>query len=431
MARPAGDGSAAGGSAGDGAAGDPAGDLACELQFLALRTEQGRLAELEVAARALVARHPGSVPAQAALVHVLAVLGRDREATAGLGRLAADQLAPVGDPADNLAPLVRLADAAVRLDRWQEATVLYELLSGHATEVAEEVSGAVCLGAVARAVGGLAHLLGAWEKASDHFALALAVHRDLGAPLLVADTQRAWSALLRVRGDDGDWQHAVDLLAEAATVYRRLGLDHRVSEVEAVLARAEEPPAGVTGTGGSVFRSDGDEWLVAYGGHQARVAGATGLEPLAVLLANPGRSFHVFELAAVAPAGVGRADQGRRPVRALAAAVTVADRIDARVASECRQRLAVIEADERIAEGRHDHVAVAVARAEADVVAAALAGGGHDPVERARRLTGIRIRLAVDAIEAAHPALARHLRRSVRTGTFCCYEPPLPTSWSC
>jgi hypothetical protein len=235
--------------------------------------------------------------------------------------------------------------------------------------------------------------------------------------------------LLRVRGDDGDWARALDLLAAASAVYRRLGLDHRAAEVEAVLARAEEPPAGGAGDG-NVFRSDGDQWLVAYDGREVRVADASGLEPLALLLAHPGRSFHVFELAAGATAGLGRADQGPRPVRAQAGSAAVGDVLDARAGAECRQRLAAVRTEAQAAEARRDAVAGALARAEGDLLESVLAGDSLDSVERARRATSIRIRLAVDRIDAAHPALARHLRCSVRTGTFCCYEPPFPTAWS-
>ena len=40
-----------------------------------------------------------------------------------------------------------------------------------------------------------------------------------------------------------------------------------------------------------------------------------------------------------------------------------------------------------------------------------------------------RIKDAVRRIDAAHPELGRHLARSVRTGTFCSYEPEQPVSW--
>jgi hypothetical protein len=80
-------------------------------------------------------------------------------------------------------------------------------------------------------------------------------------------------------------------------------------------------------------------------------------------------------------------------------------------------------------------VAAALDRAEADLLSAelsALAAGQSapaDPVERARRLVALRIRTGLDQIEGALPALAGHLRRSIRTGTFCVYEPERPARW--
>jgi hypothetical protein len=41
-----------------------------------------------------------------------------------------------------------------------------------------------------------------------------------------------------------------------------------------------------------------------------------------------------------------------------------------------------------------------------------------------------RIRDALARIEAVHPELGQHLRRSVRTGTFCVYAPNDPVDWS-
>ena len=37
--------------------------------------------------------------------------------------------------------------------------------------------------------------------------------------------------------------------------------------------------------------------------------------------------------------------------------------------------------------------------------------------------------LQIRRIEREHPALGRHLGRSVRTGTTCCYRPDRPTEW--
>ena len=41
-----------------------------------------------------------------------------------------------------------------------------------------------------------------------------------------------------------------------------------------------------------------------------------------------------------------------------------------------------------------------------------------------------RVRDAVQRIEAAHPALGRHLAHSVRTGSYCVYQPDPPVDWT-
>jgi hypothetical protein len=40
-----------------------------------------------------------------------------------------------------------------------------------------------------------------------------------------------------------------------------------------------------------------------------------------------------------------------------------------------------------------------------------------------------RIRDSLSRIEARHPALGRHLRESIVTGTFCAYRPTTPVRW--
>ena len=40
-----------------------------------------------------------------------------------------------------------------------------------------------------------------------------------------------------------------------------------------------------------------------------------------------------------------------------------------------------------------------------------------------------RLRSAIRQFETPHPALARHLRHAVQTGTYCCYRPELPVTW--
>jgi hypothetical protein len=52
-----------------------------------------------------------------------------------------------------------------------------------------------------------------------------------------------------------------------------------------------------------------------------------------------------------------------------------------------------------------------------------------DPVERARKSVYNRIRAVIDRNEARHWPLAKQLRHSIRTGTFCSYQPERPSRW--
>ncbi|MDQ4134232.1 MAG: transcriptional regulator, partial [Actinomycetota bacterium] len=71
------------------------------------------------------------------------------------------------------------------------------------------------------------------------------------------------------------------------------------------------------------------------------------------------------------------------------------------------------------------------ARAEREVLVEELAedSSADDPMAHVRRLVTFRLRRAVDRVAGTHPDLGRHLRYSVRTGTFCAYDPPAGTTW--
>ena len=56
-------------------------------------------------------------------------------------------------------------------------------------------------------------------------------------------------------------------------------------------------------------------------------------------------------------------------------------------------------------------------------------GATEEAAERARAAVTMRIRAALLRIEKEHPALGRHLARSIRTGTVCRYDPEVLTRW--
>jgi tetratricopeptide (TPR) repeat protein len=416
--------------------------LSCAVQAFHLQVAQGRPAEAEVLLRGVLDDPPGGTTAddglRASLAWLLGLLGRDGEARAELGVLAEDHFAAL---TDDVAALALLSELVTVLDQRTDAAALYHLLLPHRGRVVVQGDGAVCHGSVSRHLGLLAQALGRWDDALTHFEAALAQNRRLGAPLLVAHTCRQWSALLRAGGDDRHWDQAIDLLAQAERIYRRLGVDALAAEASSVLARSIETDDDGSG-GANLFRREGDAWVVRYRGGTARLAPARGLADLACLLANPGRSIHVSDLLA-----------GRTPADAMLAALGRAGqappwhaagpdglgarrgRLDAETADEYRAHLARLEEELARAVADGDRVTAALARAERDVLTADLSTADHDdvptdPIDRARRAVATRIRLALDAVDVSHAPLARHLRYSVRVGTFCSYEPAVRTTWS-
>lgn len=368
------------------------GSLGPGLLDVATCREQGRGGEAEVRARDLVALHPGSAEAQALLAAVLADAGRDWEAGQLLAALAGGALGLAALPPTAAA---LAAEVAAVLDLPVPAEALHARLAPLAGEVVVE-GGA---GSPARHVGLLAHARGLFGEAERRFVVALAANEAAGAPVVAAHTRRHYSALLRARGDEGDWERAIALLTEATAVYRRLEIDSRAEEAEAVLRRSAELDDRPDGTEGAVFRRARRGWELAFGGAPAVVVdGHPGLDYVAVLVAAGGRPVHAVDLAG----GLGAAQE-----QAVAA---------------IRARL-----------GELEEVDDALAGAERDLLLAELEAAAapslSDTVDRARRLVALRIRTGLDRVEPAAPALARHLRRSIRTGTFCIYEPTAPRRW--
>jgi len=276
--------------------------------------------------------------------------------------------------------------------------------------------GAALRGPVQRHLGLLAAARGDAGAARRHFDEALARCRRIGATLLVARTLRDAGLAL------DDPEH----LAEAAALYEALGVTARVAEM---------PRRPLPASPDNVFAPDGDVWLLRYAGQEARLRDAKGLRDLAALLASPGREHAAVDLAAARAADPYRHGPGTDD---LHEAGDLGEVIDAAARTAYRNRL--IELDEDAAEadafgdlGRSE----AIAR-ERDALVAQLSAayglGGRvrragSPAERARTTVTARIRYALRRIEDVHPRLAAHLGRSVRTGTFCVYQPEQPVAW--
>jgi hypothetical protein len=378
-----------------------------------VRWLQGRLPELEGGVRELVARYP-AVPAwRGALVLTLALDGREGEARAELDWLAARDFADLPRDQQWLCNLALLAMACQRLGDRRRAAVVYELLLPCAGRLVPTTRLAVgCLGAVSHYLGILAATLGRWDVAAGHLAEAVATNTRAGAVPFVALSRFEHARALHARDAPGDRALASEQLAEATAAAGALGL-----------GLPGEPPAPP----GAVFRREGDYWTIAYHGPAARLRHTVGLGHLARLLGNPGRELHALDLAA------GAAARGERDGDAGAV-------LDEQAKAAYRRRLDELTGELEEAEAWADPERAARARAEVDALTRQLAGavglGGRDrrlpsAAERARVNVTKAIRTAIRRIAEHDPALAEHLTRTVRTGTFCVYaaDPATPPRW--
>jgi tetratricopeptide (TPR) repeat protein len=419
------------------AAREPRAAVLATLLVVNLRREQERPAEAEAVLRALLDDHPSApAGAHALLALLVGEMGRDTQARQELSRLLPrDPLPATG----RLAPLFLLAELAPAVHAGtDDVALLSRRLQPHARDFAVEEGGAAFYGSTALALGRLAQARGRVQEAARRFEEALAAHDRVGAPLLLAHTQRHLAALLRSGGDEADWERSVALLASAATIYRHLGVDGAAAETQAVLARSMDGlgPADALAAGDApIFRRQGDQWLVGRADDPVRLRDARGLHDIARLLAAPRRSIHVGDLLALSrhPAGddpivvgVGRADVPP----ALRVSRVDEPVLDPATRAEYEARLTELAGELVEAERAGAGVRAALARAERDVLAAALAEDDRgDPLDRARRTVGTRIRISLDRIEQADPPVGRHLRTCIRTGTFCSYEPDRPVRW--
>ena len=302
-------------------------------------------------------------------------------------------------------PMVAQASvAASLLGDLDVARWAYRALVPHRHRFVVEGIGAVCWGSVERILGLLASALGRPAEAKAHFDAALSANRQLGAPLVIARTERDAGLALGDR----------DLLVAALAGYRDLGVEHRVAELEAVLGASPTPSA-------NRFHLDGQVWTVAFAGTTAHVKDVKGMADLARLLARPGTELAAADLAGGAVAG----DAG--------------EVIDDQARAAYKDRLVELEGELDAADAAGDSARSGAAQAERDALLAQLSsafGLGGRPrkagagSERARGAVTWRIRDAIARIEAVHPDLAHHLRRSVRTGTWCVYDPESPVEWS-
>ncbi|MDQ3906363.1 MAG: hypothetical protein M3300_13235, partial [Actinomycetota bacterium] len=185
----------------------------------------------------------------------------------------------------------------------------------------------------------------------------------------------------------------------------------------------------------NVFRRDGDYWTIRHRSAEFRLRDSKGLRDLRELLAHPGTSIAALDLA-TSPGERSRSPSARDELHPPSDAGEV---LDAAARAAYRRRLQELDQEADDADAMGDAERSARLAAERDTLLSALTTayglGGRarrmgSPAERARTAVTTRIRDAIRRIRQADPDLGEHLARSVRTGTFCVYDPVTPVHWS-
>jgi hypothetical protein len=310
------------------------------------------------------------------------------------------------------AMMMQLAEVIVAVGGDAAAPRVLKAVAPYGSVWAIEGIGAGIRGPLHRVLGSLAALVGDDEAAESHFMAAHDAATSAGAYFIAALVDHEAGRAL------GDRSR----LERAAEAWRSFGATHRLAQIEALIDGPGTRPSA-SARSRDRFVRDGDVWSITYGGATCTLADRKGLGDLARLIAEPGREIASLDL--VSPGGtVVQHDVG--------------EVIDPAARNAYRERLAEIDGELDEADEHADAARSGRLVAERDALIEQLTGayglGGRTrrtgtTAERARTAVRSRIRDAMRRIEGANPALGRHLARSIRTGTFCVYEPDPPVNW--
>jgi TolB-like protein len=171
----------------------------------------------------------------------------------------------------------------------------------------------------------------------------------------------------------------------------------------------------------SAMLRQGAGWMLSYAGQSVLLPDMKGLQDIRVLIRSAGTSIHCFDLSGHVK-NAGKSDQV----------------LDDKARSGYKAPIRELQEELAEAEDSNDLGRSERAQAELDSLLEALSDalglGGRSRrlgcmAERARTTVTWRIRYAIKKIETVHAPLGRHLRKAIRTGLFCCYQPETPVKW--
>jgi tetratricopeptide (TPR) repeat protein len=409
-----------------------------------LRREQDRLPEVVDALQAAVPRYLSYPLLGCVLTFVQAATGHEVEASRSMREWVETDFRGLPRDLGWAYGMVHLAEAAILLGDQATSDTVAERLRPFAslhTSASGEVSG----GPVSLALGRVAAFRGRIDEALSYLEAAEVAALEIGADLWSVRARVERAAALLQRDDPGDGDAAATILDDCLASCRALGLvalERRIGEIRATAGSGSVhrsrtpigsgPSAVVEGT----WRREGEYWSIRYGAAGFRLRDSKGVRYLADLLSAPGREIHALELAGsteadpsrVSEAGGRSLDDGLRPDGAGGDDPV----LDRQAITAYRARIEDLQEEVDEAESYADPERATRAREELELLVAELSramglGGrarsGISASERARQSVTKAIQGTLRRVREHDPDLAAHLDRSIRTGTFCAYDP--------
>jgi hypothetical protein len=361
-----------------------------------------------------------------------------------LDDLAKDEFAAIPVNNDWSLSTALLAEVIAALGDRPNAEILYRTMLPAGTLCGETLE--MSTGSMARSLGVLAATAGWLDIAERHLVAAIEMNTRLEARPWIARSRYDLAMLLLQRDDTGDRARATEELGEALRLAQELGqvvLERRVTSVLIDLgvdapaskptieaAAVHEAPTLSAGIGASTFRREGDYWLVAHAGHGLRLQHSKGIQYLATLLSEPGREIHALDLVNLGAESA--TTRGPRDAGLSWGSGDAGEVLDDTARAAYQRRIEELQADIDEAASWNDGEREARAKAEMDFLlrelAAATGLGGRSrrvgsDAERARVNVTRAIRSAIARISAGDEVVGQHFEQTVRTGTFCVYEP--------
>lgn len=169
------------------------------------------------------------------------------------------------------------------------------------------------------------------------------------------------------------------------------------------------------------FLKSGEIWEITYMGLSISMKDSKGLSDISKLLENPQKEFHCIDL-----------------IDSAIVESTSESVFDTKAKASYQQKILKLKAAIEDAEEMNNTEKAARLYDEYDKLVHHLSGslGLSDKprktdsvAEKARSAVTWRIRNAIKKIGDAHPSLGKHLAKSIKTGTFCVYNPEYHIDW--